>query len=211
MFADDKTLYSSHQCPTAAAAVASTGLNAISSSLAPKGLSINEVKTVAMVIQPPRSVQDTAPVILNGKPLQMVSETHCLGVIIDDRLSWSSHVNSVASKAGRKIGVLRQVRRRMSERARRLYLLSVVQPDLEYCAIAFLSSCRNRLLAIFRRALRAVVGAPPQAECLPIMRELNVQPLVTRCLVQLGSFVFECSKQPPAQCLANMLSLSRTC
>ena len=44
MFADDKALYSSHQCPTVAAAVASTVLNAISSSLALKGLSINEVK-----------------------------------------------------------------------------------------------------------------------------------------------------------------------
>ena len=59
-----------------------------------------------------------------------------------------------------------------------MYLLSVIQHDLEYCSVVFLSALpakgHHRLLAIFWRALRAAAGAAPQAECLPIMREMNV-------------------------------------
>lgn len=76
-----------------------------------KGLSINEIKTVAMFIQPSRSSQNLASISLIGSPLNVVSTTRCLGVVIDDGLLFSSHMDSVVSKVGCKIGVLRRVRR----------------------------------------------------------------------------------------------------
>ena len=113
-------------------------------------------------------------------------------------------------KTVRKIGVLGLVRRQLSQRARRLYLQSVIMPDIEYCAVAFLSSLpakgRNRLLSLFRRALRAVAGANPCADCVRIIRNLKLEPLLNRWLLQLCSFV--CCKHPPAACLAGMFSQS---
>ena len=210
MYADDKTLYTSHRYLTCAAASASSAIETISASLEEKGLSINATKTVFMYIQPPRGAEDPVPVLVNVTPLQLVSSMRCLGVMIDDKLSWHNHVDSITAKVGRKIGVLWRVRRQMSEQARRLYLLSVIMPDLEYCAVAYLSSLpakgRTRLLGVFRRALRATAGTHRQADCVPIMRDLSIVPLVTGWLLQLGSFIFECCKQPPAECLSNMFS-----
>ena len=212
LFADDKTLYSSHRSLACAAASASCAIGAIADSLEKKGLSLNQTKTVSMFIQPPRGAEDAVPVIVNSAPLQVVSTVRCLGVMIDDKLTWQSHIDFIAAKVGRKIGVLRRVRRQLSQHARRLYLQSVIMPDIEYCAVAFLSSLpakgRNRLLSLFRRALRAVAGANPCADCVRIIRNLKLEPLLNRWLLQLCSFVFVCCKHPPAACLAGMFSQS---
>ena len=84
MFADDETLYSSHRCLAVAAATASKVLYTIASSLEVTGHLVNETKTVAMIIKPPRSTQALAPVILKSSPLRVVSDAPCLGVMVDD-------------------------------------------------------------------------------------------------------------------------------
>ena len=132
----------------------------------------------------------------------------CLGLTIDSDLSWRSHVDILLDKIGRKVGVLRRVWRQMSAKARRLYLLGVIQPDLEYCSVAYLTSLPaaggHRLIKIFRRALRAAAGADPQADCEQLLRDQHVQPLTARWLLQLGCFVYVCCKEPPAMCLAEL-------
>ena len=157
-------------------------------------MSLNHTKTVSLFIQPPRGAEDAVPAIVNSAPLQVVSTVRCLGVMIDDKLTWQSHIDFIAAKVGRKIGVLRLVRRQLSQHARRLYLQSVIMPDIEYCAVAFLSSVpakgRKRLLSRFRWALRAVAGANPYADCVRIIRNLKLEPLLNQWLQQLCSFVF---------------------
>ena len=89
---------------------ASKVLNAFPSSLKVKGLSVNKTKTVSMMIKPSRSNQALAPVILKSSPQRMVLDVRCLGVMINDRLSWNKHIDFVTSKVGPKIGILRLVR-----------------------------------------------------------------------------------------------------
>ena len=81
MFADDKTLYLSHQCLNVAAATVSKALDVIASSLELKGLSVNETKTVAMIMQPPRSIQAIPLITLRGSCLQVVTTARCLGCL----------------------------------------------------------------------------------------------------------------------------------
>ena len=113
LFADDKTLYSSHRSLACAAASASCAIGAIADSLEKKGLSLNQTKTVSMFIQPPRGAEDAVPVMVNSTPLQVMSTVRFLGVMIDDKLTWQSHIAFIAAKVGRKIGVLRRVRRQL--------------------------------------------------------------------------------------------------
>ena len=59
-----------------------------------------------------------------------------LGVIIDNNLTWSAHVDAVHSKVARKIGALKRSSRQLTRQARRSFFLTVIQPDLEYSAVA---------------------------------------------------------------------------
>ena len=73
----------------------------------------------------------------------MVTEMRVLGVIVDNKLSWSPHVESVNSKVCRKVGILQRNKHELTHFARRLFYLAVIQPNLEYAAVStvpFMSS-----------------------------------------------------------------------
>ena len=109
-FADDFTLYASSESPTAACDHVSSVLRRLKSCLDDRGLEINSGKTVAMLISPSRSRIPTIDfrINLDGAEMKFVKQTRLLGIIIDDSLSWSYHIDSVCCKVGRKIGALRE-------------------------------------------------------------------------------------------------------
>ena len=126
-----------------------------------------------MLISPSRSRIPTNDfrINLDGAEMKFVKQTRLLGIIIDDSLSWSYHVDSVCCKVGRKIGALRLSFRLLTPHARRTFYISVIQPDLEYAALTFTPSMnaglRNRLLAVWRKAIRCAAGVRYQDEVTP--------------------------------------------
>ena len=75
---------------------------------------INIEKSAALYIHPSAPIRkvtsstSTPTVLLNGTPIKIVTEMRVLGVIVDNKLSWSPHVESVISKVCRKIGILQR-------------------------------------------------------------------------------------------------------
>ena len=163
-FADDFTLYASSESPTAACDHVSSVLRRLKSCLYDRGLEINSGKTVAMLISPSRSRVPTIDfrINLDGAEMKFVKQTRLLGIVIDDSLSWSYHIDSVCCKVGRKIGALRRSFRLLTPHARRTFFIQVIQPDLEYATLTFTPSMnaglRNRLLAVWRKAIRCAAG-----------------------------------------------------
>ena len=125
---------------------------------------MNHDKTVSMIICPAFSEAmsvssggSAQPVIeYNGHCVTQVNNSWHLGVIVDDKLSWNDHVDAVCSKLARKTGALRRTFRQLTPSARRLYFISVIQPDLEYAMSAILPSMsefnRNRLHGAWGKA-----------------------------------------------------------
>ena len=48
----------------------------------------------------------TSPLLLNGTPIEKVETFKYLGLLISSDLSWTSHIDSVRSKAKRILGLL---------------------------------------------------------------------------------------------------------
>ena len=136
-FADDKTLYASRPTAAEAAATGSSALASLTSHLQELGMVINEDKPVVMFIQPRSSPDSQHTICVNGRALSEVSSTRCREIIIDNRLSFSGQCNKLVAKVSRKIGALRRSFRQLSLKARRLYVLCVIQPDLEFAFQSF--------------------------------------------------------------------------
>ena len=71
-------------------------------------MELNGDKTQAMVIS--TSSKDTSwkpPLFLNGVKLEVVKEYKFLGVIIDNGLRFTAHVNKVVAKCTRRNGILK--------------------------------------------------------------------------------------------------------
>ena len=85
-FTDDMTMYCSHMS-------AALAYNTVSAAL--------KDTSVAMVIaqhsQACQSLPTGVRLLLQNEEVNLVSQTHILGIIIDDSLSWSPHVDSVES------------------------------------------------------------------------------------------------------------------
>ena len=172
------------------------------------GLQINEIKTVAMLIPPQsdKSSCENCKIVLQGSELNLVSETRLLGVIIDSSLSWAANVDAVCRKLGRKIGALRcrSGSSHLSPDAPSSF--SVIQPDLEYAALVSVpcmsATLRNRLLTVWRRAIRCAAGAAYQSDIDPILKENKITDLTNRWIVQYAVFVRRCYRMeaPPAAC-----------
>jgi hypothetical protein len=50
------------------------------------------------------------PILINNKPVPRTNKYLCLGVNMDERLSWVKHIYSICSKVGAGIGAMRRVK-----------------------------------------------------------------------------------------------------
>ena len=130
-FANDFTLYCSRKTMDEA-------VNAASIATAPDhnvlSIILGRKQCRSMLIPGgPTNAGSKHAVYCNGLPITSVSQAILLGMIVQD-LSWAAHIDALQLKIGGKIGVLRRTSRQFSCAARRMFLVSVVQPDLEYAA-----------------------------------------------------------------------------
>ena len=208
-FADDFTLYASRATPVAACRVVSETLTELKDALEDRGLVISCEKTVAMLIPPNPHLTASfvnCTITCGDTDLKFVHQTRLLGIIVDSALSWSAQVDNVCRKVGRKIGALRRSFRQLTQYARRKFLLSVIQPDLEYAAFVYVPlmsvGLRSRLEAVWRRAVRCAAGASFQHELPPLLKEMNLTDIRHRWIVQYLTFTRRCHirSAPPTAC-----------
>ena len=75
-------------------------------------LSVNVNKTKFMIFHhPQRKIEHLVPALeLNSEPLERVSEFNFLGLTLDEHISWKPHVQKIANKISRIIGILRRLK-----------------------------------------------------------------------------------------------------
>lgn len=106
LFADDIVLYRIIYTPHDYVSLQSD-INAVSTCLASKYLSLNATKCCCLLLS--RTRIHSIPIqslTLNDAPLAQVSSYKYLGVLITSNLMWSSYVTTVCNKTRRLIGIL---------------------------------------------------------------------------------------------------------
>ena len=77
------------------------------------------------------------PYVLRGHTLDVVSSENYLGVKLDNRLSWSPHINAVAGKGNGKLSFLRRNLKIANKDTKAAAYRSLCRPNLEYCCTAW--------------------------------------------------------------------------
>jgi hypothetical protein len=106
-------------------------------------LAINVSKSMAMLFTRGR-IQSPRPVALFGGPIVWVDTARYLGVILDKRLTWSTHINQVRKKASQRLGVLGPLLSRSGLSIRNGVLLfrQLIRPMMEYACPVWRSAAR---------------------------------------------------------------------
>ena len=88
-----------------------------------------------MLVSRKRNNTSSQPLYLNGSLLESVPTFKYLGILLSSDLTWSKHVQSTCSKAGKLIGLLYRRYYQYSDCDTLLQLyLSLIRPHTEYAA-----------------------------------------------------------------------------
>ena len=105
-------------------------------------LSLNVAKTEFMVIGSRQKLlaesHNEINIKLEDQVISKVDHAKSLGLIIDNRLSWSNHVNELCKKVTSAIGALRRIRPLfICQSTAVLVYTSLIQPHFDYCSLVW--------------------------------------------------------------------------
>ena len=125
-------------------------------------LSIHNRKSEAMLLSTKSLIGPLQELWYEENRIDFVNSSCCLGMEIDNKLSWSPHINRLCKTYRKKLGALRRMPRLSPKVLKEIYFKTVV-PGVTYC-ISVWDGCTvplfNKLEEIHTRAARLIHNLP---------------------------------------------------
>ena len=123
------------------------------------GLMLNLKKTHFMIFSRQKITHD--PVLkINNFNIKRINEARFLGVIIDEKLTWSAHIRALKCKMSRYIGIMYKIKSKVPLNIRLQIYHSFVQSHLNFCSLVWGFAKRSNIELLFtvqKKAIRAVM------------------------------------------------------
>ena len=129
---------------------------------------------------------------LEDQVISNVDHAKSLGLIIDNRLSWSNHVNELCKKVTSAIGALRRIRPLISQST--AVLVSLIQPHFDYCSLVWdglSNQLSDKSQKLQNRAARVILKANYETSSRLLLDILEWDKLVMRRKKHKAIMVFK--------------------
>ena len=160
LFADDTSIFFEHSDLDVLTSHLNDQLHNVSTWLKANKLSINVKKTKLMIFRPrQKTLPITRQIIIENNVLEQVDNTKFLGVYIDQHLTWKTHVNFIAAKISKSVGLLYKAKYYLPSKSLLTLYYALVYPYLTYCNLIWASAYVTNLERIYllqKRAVRAI-------------------------------------------------------
>ena len=209
LYADDLQVYI--QVPPEDALLAVDTLTHIASKVSDwadsASLYLNHKKTMAIYFSTSTFVDRINKLNLEievgkGVRIPFSEEVKSLGVMLDNKLTWSSQIISVEKKVNKLLYSLRFIRHFTTEKLRILLFQALVTPHLDYCNTVYLDACitlKARIQRLSNCSIRYIFGIRKYEHVSPYRRQLNWLCTDTRRLYFTGIIIYKILRlqQPP--------------
>jgi hypothetical protein len=154
-------------------------------------LSMNYKKTKILFIRNKNSNSDETPIKFNGNIIEQVKSFKYLGLIIDQKLNWSDHIEYVKNKISPIIGILYRGKQIIQTNMRKSIYFSFIHSHLVYvCALWGNANLNviNQLQILQNRALKIIFNKPFLYSTINLYKEtqiLNVDKIYFKEIVLL--------------------------
>ncbi len=194
-YADDTQLYFSFQPddPTVTARIAAC-LSDISSWMMDQHLQLNLAKTELLVVSANPSLHHNFSIQLGLSTITPSRTARNLGVVIDDQLSFTDHIATMARSCRFALYNIRKIRPFLSEQAAQLLVQALVLSRLDYCnaLLAGLPACTIKPLQLIQNAAaRVVFNEPKKAHVTPLFIRLHWLPIAIRIKFKVLMFAYK--------------------
>jgi len=206
LFADDTSLFLSGRNIDETVSLMNIELMKVKEWLECNRLSLNIRKTKVLIFSTKRRHTVTKlNVVIDGEVIEKVNEIKFLGVILDHKLSWQTHIKKIKTKIAKNIGLLCIARKILAKSTLILLYNTFIQPYLIYCLEVWGSTNDSFLLPLLRiqkRAIRIIASVSPRTPSQPFFSNFNILKLNRLYQYMLAIFMFKYNRNllPPSFC-----------
>ncbi len=124
-------------------------------------LTLNVKKSNVMLIHRRKSLNGHLDVTINNSKLQHIESTKYLGLIIDNKLQWQNHINSVCSTVTKKLGMMNRTSKIVDKKTVMQIYKSFIMPSFDYADTVW-NGCskylQHKLQTLQKWAARIIEG-----------------------------------------------------
>lgn len=153
-------------------------------------LILNAGKTNFMIFGT-RECTDNFVLYYNSDMIKRVTNTKFLGVMLDDKLSWNSHVNMLCNTLSRNIGILRKLKF-LPKHVLKLLYHSFISSHLSYCTLVWGHSTKKnvkRIHLLQKKAIRIITHSHYLSQTSALFKKMNILPIQDIICFQTGIFM----------------------
>lgn len=162
LFADDSIMYVSGDCINEIINVANGELLNIQNWISSNKLTINKDKSHYVIFNrskvfPP----NLCNLQYNNHLMKREYKTKFLGITIDQKLTWKTHIQNTRAKINRQCGIIHQTKSTLTTKALMQIYYSLVYPHLIYCQVVWGAACTTSLKPLVtaqKRVIRLISG-----------------------------------------------------
>ena len=194
LFADDANYYESNENYYDLIYSVNVNLQFITNWFLANKLSINILKSEAMLFTRKILYFPLPPVLLNAAPIPFNYVFKFLGLFIDFNLKWKYHLHHIRSKLSSACGILYRIRNMITRDVAKTIYFGIAYPYLTYCNIVW-SSCYpshlQSLITIQKKLIRLITKRNRWSHSSPLFRDLKVLKLQDVIKLNSALFVFK--------------------
>ena len=158
-------------------------------------LSLHVGKTKFIIFAPKgKPVVFNNNIIINYTEISRVNHIKFLGVVIDDKLSWSTHIQYIKAKVAKGFGALLKARKVFDQETLITLYYSMIYPYISYCihvwGTAYYTHLKD-IVILQKRIIRVIAGVPPLSNTSPLFKSLKILNIKGIFLYTLGLFMFK--------------------
>jgi len=213
LFADDSNLFLSNSNFDTLVKLANEEMKKVMSWFEANKLSVNVKKTYYLIFcNRNKTYNKSAKIFLKSVPLSQESQAKFLGIIIDDRLTWKSHITMLGKKISKTIGIIGKLKHILTQKNIITIYNSLIYPYLTYGNIVWGCAYKTTLqplILLQKRFVRSATGASFHAHSAPLFTKLKILNIfdINRLHLMLFTFKFlNCSLPETFNGLLNLNS-----
>lgn len=182
MYADDTTLILKHKLEDQLDINTFIALNTVKQYCHENDLVLNEKKTVQITFS-------TRPKLSIGLPeLEDKDTTKYLGITLDGKLNWTSHINNLCKKLSTGTYVIRRIKQVCDTEAARTAYFALFESHLRYGIAAWGGSSNSNLERVLlqqKRAIRCLANIEYRDSCRQAFRDLRILTAVSLYIAEV--------------------------
>ena len=137
---------------------------------------------------------------LGDTNLQKVSSTNFLGVIIDENLTWKSHIDGILKTIARNVGVLNKLKCYIPKRVLNSLYCTLILAYVNYSTIVWGNTYHSYMDKIFKLqkwAVRTISNSHYRSHSAPLFQNLIILNVYDTYNLEVGVFMFRHFTQLP--------------